>query len=84
MLAFFHPQGSSEYPLSVLFGFERISLAVGETRQVAFFLAPSQMALHQSESATRPVITAGQHCVSIGGDSTGGGARHCFVLEGED
>jgi beta-glucosidase len=70
-------------PLRALRGFERIHLAPGEKRKVAFHL--NQRDLSMVNATGDPMIAAGKYTLFIGGaqpDDTEAGARVQFNIEG--
>ncbi|MFC1720515.1 fibronectin type III-like domain-contianing protein, partial [Pseudomonadota bacterium] len=56
-------------PISSLVGFQRVSLAPGETRVVRFAIAPEQ--LQAVNAAGKKVSVRGEHTLHIGGVSPG-------------
>ena len=60
-----YPDTSPRNPIHQLRGFQRVSLAPGETKTVSFTLAPKDLAL--VNDAGQPVVEAGEYRVSVGG-----------------
>jgi beta-glucosidase len=75
-----YPDASPRNPIRQLRGFQRVSLAPGETKTVSFTLAPKDLAL--VNDAGQRVVEAGEYRVSVGGRQPSKAKRDDGVLIG--